>query len=37
MGSSGWSCTLELLVGIMVYNKNMKYKSNNNVVYSSLG
>lgn len=34
MGSSGWSCTLELLVGIMVYNKNMKYKSNNNVVYS---
>ena len=34
MRSSGWSCTLELLVGIMVYNKNMKYKSNNNVVYS---
>ena len=34
MGSSDWSCTLELLDGIMVYNKNMKYKSNNNVVYS---
>lgn len=34
MGSSDWSCTLELLDGIMVYNKNMKYKSNNNVVYN---